>query len=113
MIKIYHNPRCRKSREGLAILKASGKPFETVLYLDSPPSENELKQILGLLGIKPEGLLRKSEAIWKEKYKGKTLDDNAIIQAMTQYPKLIERPVVINGNKAIIGRPPEKINEIL
>ncbi|SFD06901.1 arsenate reductase (glutaredoxin) [Algibacter pectinivorans] len=113
MIKIYHNNRCSKSRNGLALLEESGKPFEVVKYLDNVPSASELKSIINLLNIKPIELVRKNEAIWKEKFKNKTLSDAEIIAAMVEYPKLIERPIVINGNKATIGRPTELISSIL
>lgn len=113
MIKIYHNPRCSKSRQGYEILEKSGQKFETVKYLENIPSVEEIKDILSLLNIKPEQLLRKNETIWKENYKGKTLSDDEIIKAMAKHPKLIERPIVINGKKAVIGRPPEKIITIL
>lgn len=113
MIKIYHNSRCRKSREGLQILEESGKDFEIIKYLETIPSEAELKNIISMLGINPIDLVRKNEAIWKDNYKGKTLEDSDIIKAMLKYPKLIERPIVINGNKAVIGRPPSKVLEII
>ncbi len=113
MIKIYHNPRCSKSREGLAILEASGKPFEVIKYLEDVPTKDELKRVLKLLSIAPIELIRKNEATWKEKFKGKTLSDDEIVEAMITYPKLMERPIVIQGNKAVIGRPPEKILELL
>ena len=112
-MKIYHNNRCRKSREGLAILEASNQSFEIINYLENPPSKEELVNILTLLGIKPMELIRKNETIWKENFKDKELSDNAIINVMLQYPKLIERPIVVKNNKAVIGRPPEKIKEIL
>jgi len=113
MIKIYHNPRCRKSREGLQIVEASGQAFEIVQYLKEVPSFEELESIIHLLGIAPMQLVRKNEAIWKENFKGKELSDAEIIQAMIDNPKLIERPIVINNNKAVIGRPPENIQQIL
>jgi arsenate reductase len=113
MIKIYHNPRCRKSREGLAILENSGKEFEIVKYLETIPSLKELTEIIHLLGITPIQLVRKTEKIWKENYKGKEMSDADIIEAITAHPKLIERPIVINKEKAVIGRPPEKINTII
>lgn len=112
-MKIYHNPRCRKSREGLQILEESGAEFETVLYLDNPPSVNELKEIIQKLGIEPLALVRTGETEWKENFKGKNLTDDEIVKAMVSYPKLIERPIVIKGNKAVVGRPPEKIKELL
>ena len=112
-MKIYHNNRCRKSREGLAILEASNQPFEIINYLENPPSKEELVNILTLLDIKPIELVRKNEIIWKENFKNKELSDNDIINAMLQHPKLIERPIVVQNNKAVIGRPPEKIKELL
>ncbi|WP_298238335.1 arsenate reductase (glutaredoxin) [uncultured Algibacter sp.] len=113
MIKIYHNNRCSKSRCGLEILENSGKEFEVVKYLENTPSIKELKNIIQLLDIKPIELVRKNEAIWKSEYKNKNLSDSEIITAMIENPKLIERPIVINGNKAIIGRPPEIILDII
>lgn len=113
MIKIYHNPRCRKSREGVQILEESGKKFEIVQYLNEVPSFNELKEIIDMLDITPIQLVRKNEAVWKENYKGKELSDDEIIQAMIENPKLIERPIVINNNKAVVGRPPENIRLII
>ena len=113
MIAIYHNPRCSKSRQGLQLLEESGKEFEVVKYLEITPTEKELADIIYLLGIKPIELVRKNEAIWKENYKGKELSDQEIIKAMIQSPKLIERPIVINGNKAVIGRPIENISAII
>ena len=109
MIKIYHNPRCSKSRQGLAILNDKKLDFEIVKYLDTPPTEDELKAIIAKLGIEPIALVRKGEAIWKENYKGKELSDAAIIKAMAENPKLIERPIVIKDNRAVLGRPPENI----
>jgi len=113
MIKIYHNPRCRKSREGLAILENSGKEFEIIKYLEDIPSEATLTEVVGLLGISPLQLVRKTEQIWKDTYKGKELSDIEIIKAMIANPKLIERPIVIHNNKAVIGRPSENIAAIL
>ncbi len=109
MIKIYHNPRCSKSRQGLAILNDNKLDFEIVKYLDTPPTEDELKTIIAKLGIEPIALVRKGEPIWKENYKGKELSDAAIIKAMAEHPKLIERPIVIKDNRAVLGRPPENI----
>jgi arsenate reductase len=112
-MKIYHNPRCSKSRQGLAILEASKLEFETIKYLDAHVSKKELEEIIKLLKIAPLDLVRKNETIWKENYKGKTLTDDAIINAMVENPTLIERPIVINNGKAVIGRPPEIIKSIL
>lgn len=113
MIKIYHNNRCSKSRCGLEILENSGQDFKVVKYLDDVPTAKELKDIIKLLNIKPIELVRKTEAIWKENFKNKNLSDSDIITAMIKHPKLIERPIIINGNKAVIGRPPELILDIL
>lgn len=113
MIKIYHNNRCRKSREGLALLEESGKDFEVVNYLENIPSTRELQKLIKLIGISPLDLVRKNEAIWKENYKGKSLTDEEVIAAMILNPKLIERPIVVNGDKAVIGRPKELISDIL
>ncbi|SNR15556.1 arsenate reductase (glutaredoxin) [Tenacibaculum jejuense] len=113
MIKIYHNPRCSKSRQGLAILEESKKEFSVVKYLNDTLNETELTEIITLLNISPIDLVRKNESIWKEKYKGKELTDSEIIKAMVENPKLIERPIVIHDKKAVIGRPPQKILEIL
>ena len=113
MIKIYHNNRCSKSRCGLELLENSGKDYEIVKYLEDVPSKTELKNIIKLLDIKPIELVRKNEAVWKTEFKNKDLTDDQIIEAMVNNPKLIERPIVINGNKAVIGRPTEKILEII
>lgn len=113
MIKIYHNPRCRKSREGLQILEDSGKEFKIIKYLDEIPTEKELSYIIKLLNINPIDLVRKNESIWKDNYNNKKLTDNEIIKAMIKNPKLIERPIVINNKKAIVGRPPENIKKII
>lgn len=113
MIQIYHNPRCRKSREGLAILQEAKLDFEIIKYLDTPPTKKELKAIINKLGIKPIDLVRTKEIIWKENFKGKDLSDEAIVEAMIQFPKLIERPIVVNDDKAALGRPPENISNII
>ena len=112
-MKIYHNPRCTKSREALELLKNKGHEPEIVLYLQDIPTQKELKTLLKQLGIKAEQLLRKQEPIFKEQFKGKSLTEAQWIKAMVQYPRLIERPIVIQGNKAVIGRPVENILEIL
>lgn len=113
MIKIYHNPRCSKSRQGVEILENSAKEFEIVKYLDTVPTTKELTDIIKLLNISPIELVRKNEKIWKEEFKGKELSDSEIIEAMVNNPKLIERPIVINNDKAIVGRPPENISSII
>jgi arsenate reductase (glutaredoxin) len=113
MITLFHNPRCGKSREGLAIVEKSGQAFEVVKYLENPLNVKELKELLGKLELKPLDLIRKKETIWVEQFKGKNLTDDEIIVAMAAYPILIERPIVIKGNKAIIVRPTEKILSFL
>src|SRR5690554_1041676 len=113
MTTLYHNPRCSKSREALRLLEEAGETVEIVKYLDTPPSKKELKQIISLLGIKPIALVRIKEKEWKEHYKGKTLSDDEVIDAMVRFPRLIERPIAVKGLNAAIGRPPEDVLEIL
>lgn len=113
MLTIYHNARCKKSREGLEILKNSGKEFEIREYLKQPLDEKELKKLLKKLEITPIQLVRKNEKIWKEEYKGKDLSDDELINVMVKNPKLIERPVVESDKNAVIGRPPSDIEKLL
>ncbi len=113
MTTIYHNPRCRKSRETLEILEQKNEDITIIKYLETPPNKEELSEIINLLGILPIDLVRRNEAIWKENFKGKDMTDDEIIKALTDHPKLIERPIVIKNNKAIIGRPPQKVIDIL
>lgn len=113
MLKIYHNARCKKSREGLEILKNSGKEFEIKEYLKEPLDENELESLIKKLKITPIQLVRKNEKIWKEDYKNKDLSDREIITIMVKNPKLIERPVVESEKNAVIGRPPSEIEKLL
>ena len=112
-MRIYHNPRCRKSRETLELITKQGVSVEIIEYLKETPSANDLSVILSKLGMKPEQLLRKGEKLFKEEFKGKKLTDNQWIKAMVENPVLIERPIVVKGNKAIIGRPPENVNKLL
>lgn len=113
MTTIYHNNRCRKSRETLAILEDKNEEITIIKYLENPPSEKELAKIITLLGITPIELVRKSETIWKDNFKDQELSDKELVSILHQNPKLIERPIVIKNNKAVIGRPPEKVIEIL
>lgn len=113
MLKIFHNPRCTKSRDCLLYLNESGKKYEVVKYLETPPTVEELTEIIRKLRIKPIELVRQKEPVWIEKYKSKTLNDQQIIAAMAAHPILIERPIVINGEKAIIARPLEKAADII
>jgi arsenate reductase len=110
---IFHNPRCQKSREALDILCKHGEDVTIREYLKEPPSQKELADLLKKLGMKPEELLRKTESLFKEKYKDKKLSAKEWIKIMCDNPILIERPIVISGNKAIIGRPPIKVIDIL
>ncbi len=113
MLKIYHNPRCAKSRQTLQLIEAANVPVEIIAYLTDTPTVSELKAIITKLGILPEQLVRKGEAIYKENFKGKILTDEQWLQALHDHPKLIERPIVIKGDKAIIGRPPENVKQLL
>ena len=113
-IIIYHNPQCSKSRQTLEIIRKKGIKPEIILYLDKTFSPNELKDIIVKLGITPRDLLRKGESEYKENnLKNLNLEDDDLIRAMIKHPKLIERPIVIADNKAIIGRPPEKVLELI
>lgn len=113
MIKIYHNNRCSKSRCALSLLEESGKEFEVVNYLEASPTAEELASLVGKLKITPLELIRKTEQVFIEKYKGKQLSDEEWIQVMVQNPILIERPIIVSGDLAVIARPTERINDIL
>ena len=113
-VTIFHNPRCSKSRSSLAILNEQGLETEIRLYLENPPNAKELTSILAMLGISARELLRKGEPDYKAlNLADPGVSDTEIIQAMTEYPKLIERPIVIKDGKATIGRPPELILELI
>lgn len=113
MVKIYHNPRCSKSREANQILQEKGLEYEVIEYIKNPISKDELKELIQKLGIEPLDLVRQKEEIWRENYSGKELSADEIINAMIEYPRLMERPIVVNGNKAVIGRPPSLVIDIL
>jgi arsenate reductase len=112
-LTIYHNPKCSKSRETLALLRERGAEPRIVEYLKTAPTAAELKSIVAKLGIHPEELVRKGENIYKSKYSGRTLSDSEWIDAMVKDPILIERPIVVAGRKAVIGRPPERALSIV
>ncbi len=112
-MKIYHNPRCRKSRETLELIRSKGVEPEIYLYLEEKITAKQLKDVLAKLGIKAEQLIRKGESVYKENFKGKDMSENDWIKAMIEYPKLIERPIVIKDQKAVLGRPPENALELL
>ncbi len=110
---IYHNPRCSKSRETLELLNQRGVAPDIIEYLKNPPTKAELKALIAQLGISAEQLIRKGEAIFKEHYAGKTLSDAQWIDAMISHPVLIERPIVTDGKRAVLGRPPENVAKLL
>ena len=113
MIQIYHNSRCSKSRKCLSLIENSGKKFEVIKYLENPPTISELTNLISKLGIEPIDLVRKKEKLWIENYKNKVLSSNELIEIMSKNPILIERPIVIKGNKAVVARPIEKSLEII
>ncbi|ENG5660727.1 conserved hypothetical protein [Flavobacterium psychrophilum] len=113
MITIYHNSRCSKSREGVCFLENTKEDFQIINYIENIPTKDQLKELLRKLNMTPIELVRKKETIWLSDYKNKNLSNDQIIQAMIDNPKLIERPIVVNGDKAVIARPTERIKEIL
>jgi arsenate reductase (glutaredoxin) len=110
---IYHNPRCTKSRATLDLLRQRGIEPAVVVYLETPPTAAELRAIVTKLGIEPEQLVRKGEDVYKSKYAGKALSDEQWIKAMVDDPVLIERPIVVQGERAVIGRPPANVEPLL
>lgn len=114
MITLYHNPRCSKSRQALALLEEKGQTIEIVRYLETPPDADTLEALLTTLGVSARDLLRKGEAEYKELGLADTeLNDRQLVDAMVRHPKLIERPIAIKGNRAVIGRPPEAVLTLL
>lgn len=109
-MKILHNNRCSKSRCALEILENKGVDFEIINYLENPLSANEIKDLLKKLGLKAEAIIRKGEPDFKANFKGKKMTENDWIKAMVKFPKLIERPIIIKGDKAVVGRPAENID---
>lgn len=112
-VQIWHNPRCSKSREAMKLLEESGVDAEVVKYLEVEPDEEAIKVVLKKLGIHAKELMRTKEDMFKQLKLADVDDEGVLIRAMSRFPKLIERPIVIKGNKAVIGRPPEKIVEFL
>ena len=112
-MKIYHNPRCRKSREGISYLESKKINFEVIDYIKNNLSSEKIRKILKKLQLKPIELVRKNEAIWKEKYKGKDFTDEQLIKILSNEPKLIERPIIVYEKLAVIGRPAENIDKLL
>jgi arsenate reductase len=113
MLQVLHNPRCGKSRNCLAFLSETHQTFEVIHYLQNPLSESQIKDLLHKLQLKPMALVRQKENIWIDNYKDKSLTDNDIIKALSENPILIERPVVIKDNKAIIARELEKLKDFI
>jgi len=113
MIKIYHNPRCSKSRDSFNLLTERELDFETVEYLKNPLTKDELTALLSKLDIPAKALIRKGEQDFKDNFKGKELTEEQWIEAMLQYPKLIERPIVVKGDEAVIGRPLQKVLDLI
>ena len=112
-MKIYHNPRCTKSRQALALLQENGVEPQVVEYLKDLLTKEGLSELIGFLGIEPLALVRKNEPVWKEQFKGKELSDKEVIKAMVENPKLIERPIVVKQKKAVLGRPPENVLQLI
>lgn len=113
-VTIYHNPRCSKSRQTLGLIEESGVEVDIVLYLNAAPSTKDIKILLGQLGFDdPRDLMRRNEAIYKELSLKDEIDPEKLITAMAEHPKLIERPIVVKGDKAVIGRPPEAVASLL
>lgn len=112
-MKYYHNPRCTKSREGLAYLNEKGIEPELILYMKEPLSPTELEELIEALGIDAIDLVRTKEKIWKEEFAGKELEEDELILAMIEYPNLMERPILLNGANAAIGRPKENFDSII
>jgi arsenate reductase len=110
---IFHNPRCSKSRAALAILEGKGIQPRVIEYLKETPTAAQLREVIRKLGFKAEELVRKNEEVYKTKYAGKTLSDAQWIDAMVKDPILIERPIVIRGERAVVGRPPENVEKLL
>ena len=112
MVRIYHNPRCRKSREALKLLQDHGEKIEIVEYLKNPPSMAELSALVLKMKMKPEELVRKNEALFRNKYRGKSFSDKEWIKIMVNNPLLIERPIIVRNKRVILARPPEKVNDL-
>ena len=112
-MKIYHNPRCRKSRETLALIREKNIQPDIILYLDTPPTKAELRELLRKLDMKASALVRKGEQIYKDHFKGKQLSEEEWLDALVSNPRLIERPIVVAGKRAVLGRPPEQVLDLL
>jgi arsenate reductase len=110
--RIYHNPRCSKSRGACALLAEHGAEVEVIEYLKTPPTREELRALLKMLGLRAADLVRRGEPVFKEHYAGRELDEEGWLDAMLAHPVLIERPIVVRGERAVLGRPPERVAEL-
>lgn len=110
---IYHNPRCSKSRGALALLEERGITPEVVRYLDTPPTREEMAGLLAKLGMRPSELVRRGEDVFRTEYAGRELSEDEWLDALVTHPVLIERPIVVSGDRAVVARPPEKVLELL
>ncbi|SBT03351.1 putative oxidoreductase [Candidatus Accumulibacter aalborgensis] len=111
--RIYHNNRCSKSRAACQLIADQGVDAEIVDYLKTPPSREELRELLRKLGMNPAELVRRGESVFKEQYAGRSLSEEEWLDALVAYPILIERPIAVRGNRAVLGRPPEKVLDLL
>jgi arsenate reductase len=112
-VTIYHNPRCGKSRATLALLQENGIVPTIIEYLQKPPGKEELRALVSKLGMTPDQLVRTGEDVYKREFKGRSMTGEQWLSALSENPILIERPIVVKGSRAIIGRPPEKVLELL
>jgi arsenate reductase len=112
-LRIYHNPRCSKSRAALELLEERGFKPEVIEYLKTPPGKEELRAVLKTLGLRPQDIVRRGEDVFKAEYAGRELDDEAWLDALVAHPILIERPIVVRGKRAVVGRSTEKVLELL
>jgi arsenate reductase len=111
-VVIYHNARCSKSRSACEIVAGKGIDARIVEYLRTPPDREELRALLKKLGMQASGIVRRGESVFKENYAGKTLDEEQWLDALVAHPILIERPIIVRGDRAVVGRPPEKVLEL-
>ncbi|MBK7952508.1 MAG: arsenate reductase (glutaredoxin) [Candidatus Accumulibacter sp.] len=112
-VRIYHNQRCSKSRAACQLIAERGVTAEIIDYLATPPSREDLRTLLKMLGMRPSELLRRGEAVFKEIYAGRSLSDEESLDALVAHPILIERPIVVRGDRAVLGRSPERVLELL
>lgn len=112
MITIYHNPRCRKSRETLQLIEESGEDYEIIEYLKNPPTKDKLRELINKVNLPFDYFIRKNEAVFKENFKGKDFSEDQWLDILVENPKLIERPIVEKGDEAALGRPPDNVKQL-